>query len=161
MNPSRLNVLKKLSLKHPLSPLLLTDRVRVALLTFHNLSWMIYSDSVSPVLQNPFGWNRALHDVCSTECLTVPFYRDATSTTCSECFCSPNLVFESAHCMPFHSQLNSPWYKIIFPLLHFLPWDAMQFSLTFVHISFNASSENWALHQMINPSPYQRVISEF
>ena len=38
MNPSRLNVLKKLSLKHPLSPLLLTDRVRVALLTFHNLS---------------------------------------------------------------------------------------------------------------------------
>ena len=77
-------------------------------LTSHNLSWMIYSDSVSPVLQNPFGWNRALHDVCSTECLTVPFYRDATSTTCSECFCSPNLVFESAHCMPFHSQLNRP-----------------------------------------------------
>ena len=68
MNPSRLNVQKKLSLKHPLSPLLLTDRVRVALLTFHNLSWMIYSDSVSPVLQNPFGWNRALHDLCSTEC---------------------------------------------------------------------------------------------
>ena len=74
----------------------------------HNLSWMIYSDSVSPVLQNPFGWNRALHDLCRTKCLTVPFYRDATSTTCSECFCSPNLVFESAHCMPFHPQLNRP-----------------------------------------------------
>ena len=41
MNPSRLNVQKKLSLKHPLSPLLLTDRVRVTLL---NLSQSFLND---------------------------------------------------------------------------------------------------------------------
>ena len=41
MNPFRLNVQKKLSLKHPLSPLLLTDRVRVTLL---NLSQSFLND---------------------------------------------------------------------------------------------------------------------
>ena len=41
MNPSRLNVQKKLSLKHPLSLLLLTDRVRVTLL---NLSQSFLND---------------------------------------------------------------------------------------------------------------------
>ena len=108
MNPSRLNVQKKLSLKHPLSLLLLTDRVRVTLL---NLSQSFLNDLFLKRITHfveSFRVNHALHDVCSTECLTVPFYRDATSTTCSECFCSPNLVFESGHCMPFHSQLNRP-----------------------------------------------------
>ena len=41
MNPSRLNVQKKLSLKHPLSLLLLTDRVRITLL---NLSQSFLND---------------------------------------------------------------------------------------------------------------------